>query len=152
MNLRFGVPETGLLAHRTVPAPLAPAELIPGHRRDVDALLAWGRRPSALRVERLGRRWQRGLASKMVCCGRSKGAGIRRHCWWTTWGFTSIPSPWMEQRIAETLTPEQTARAQAIQRMWCEQRLSKLNPPKDCRRRRGRSCWWWTNCRGPSWG
>ena len=58
MNLRFGVPETGLLAHSTVPALLAPAELIPGHRRDVDALLAWGRRPSALRVERLGRRWQ----------------------------------------------------------------------------------------------
>jgi len=56
MNQRFGVPETGLLAHSTVSALLAPAELLPGRRRDVDALLAWGRRPSARRVERLGQR------------------------------------------------------------------------------------------------
>ena len=71
MNLRFGVPETGLLAHRTVPALLAPAELIPGHRRDVDALLAWGRRPSARRVERLGRRWQ--LPVWQVACSHCVG-------------------------------------------------------------------------------
>ena len=58
MNQRFGVPERGFLAHSTVSALLSPAELLPGRRRDVDALLAWGRRPSALRVEQLGRRWQ----------------------------------------------------------------------------------------------
>ena len=58
MNQRFGVPETGLLAHRTVPALLAPAQLLAGRHRDVDALLAWGRRPSARRVEKLAERWQ----------------------------------------------------------------------------------------------
>ena len=57
MIQRFGVPETGLLAHQTIPALLAPAVLLPGKRRDVEALLAWGRRPSAQRVERLGQHW-----------------------------------------------------------------------------------------------
>ena len=54
---RLGVPERGLLVHRTIPQLLAPATLVPGRQRDVDALLAWGRRPSARRVERLGQRW-----------------------------------------------------------------------------------------------
>ena len=54
---RLGVPETGMLAHRTLPALMAPAQLLPGLSRDVDALLAWGRRPSALGVEHLARRW-----------------------------------------------------------------------------------------------
>ena len=54
---RLGVPERGLLVHRTIPQLLAPATLVPGRQRDVDALLAWGRRPSARRVERLGQHW-----------------------------------------------------------------------------------------------
>ena len=33
------------------------SSIVPGRRRDVDALLAWGRRPSARRVERLGQHW-----------------------------------------------------------------------------------------------
>ena len=136
MNLRFGVPETGLLAHRTVPALLAPAELIPGHRRDVDALLAWGRRPSALRVERLGRRWQLPVWHLEDGLLRSLAKG-RRHPPLALLvddlgvHFDATQPCRMEQRIAETLTPEQTARAQAIQRMWCEQRLSKLNPAQE---------------------
>ena len=36
---------------------MAPDRLVPGRHRDVDVLLAWGRRPSALRVERLARQW-----------------------------------------------------------------------------------------------
>jgi capsular polysaccharide export protein len=46
-----------MLVHQTLPRLLAPAQLVPGRRRDVDALLAWGRRPSARRVERLGQHW-----------------------------------------------------------------------------------------------
>ena len=55
--LRLGVPARGMLAHRTLAQLLAPDRLVPGRRRDVDVLLAWGRRPSALRVERLARQW-----------------------------------------------------------------------------------------------
>ena len=55
--MRLGVPERGLLVHRTIPDLLAPASLVQGRRQDVDALLAWGRRPSARRVERLAQRW-----------------------------------------------------------------------------------------------
>jgi len=46
-----------MLAHRTLAQLLAPDRLVPGRHRDVDVLLAWGRRPSALRVERLAQRW-----------------------------------------------------------------------------------------------
>ena len=46
-----------MLAHRTLAQLLAPDRLVLGRRRDVDVLLAWGRRPSALRVERLAQRW-----------------------------------------------------------------------------------------------
>ena len=53
---RLGIPETGMLAYRTLPALMAPSQLLPGRIRDVDALLAWGRRPSARRVERLAQR------------------------------------------------------------------------------------------------
>ena len=71
MIQRFGVPETGLLAHRTVPSLLAPAKLISGRRRDVDALLAWGAVPvlggwSALGCPGICRS---GI-SRMVCCAR----------------------------------------------------------------------------------
>ena len=55
--LRLGVPARGMLVHRTLPQLLAPHCLLPGRRRDVDAVLAWGRRPSALWVERLAHRW-----------------------------------------------------------------------------------------------
>ena len=44
---RLGVPETGMLAHRTLPALMAPAQLLPGRSRDVDATAGLGRRPSA---------------------------------------------------------------------------------------------------------
>ena len=40
-----------MLTHLTLAQLLAPDRLVPGRRRDVDVLLAWGRRPSALRVE-----------------------------------------------------------------------------------------------------
>ena len=46
-----------MLAHRTLPQLLAPNRLVPGRRPAVDVLLAWGRRPSPLWVERLARMW-----------------------------------------------------------------------------------------------
>ena len=133
MIQRFGVPETGLLAHRTVPALLAPAELMPGRRRDVEALLAWGRRPSALRVERLAQRWRLPVWHLEDGLLRSLAKGrehpplalllddIGVH-------FDATRPSRLEQRIAAPLPPEQRLRARQIQQLWCELRLSKLNP------------------------
>jgi len=136
MIQRFGVPETGLLAHRTVPALLAPAHLLPGRRRDVEALLAWGRRPSAQRVERLGRRWQLPVWHLEDGLLRSLAKG-RQHPPLALLvddlgvHFDASQPSRMEQRIQQPLTPAQHNRARALQTQWCDQRLSKLNPARD---------------------
>ena len=75
---------------------MAPDHLVPGRRRDVDALLAWGRRPSALRVERLARRWDLPVWHlEDVFCVPWPRAGIihRWLCWWMSLGFTSMQQP-----------------------------------------------------------
>ena len=133
---RLGVPETGMLAHRTLPALMAPSQLLPGRSRDVDALLAWGRRPSARHVERLAQR--RGLPVWHLEDGllRSLAKG-RRHpplCLLVDElgvHFDATAPSRLEQRIGEPLSAEQLARARAVQRLWCAQRLSKLNPPRE---------------------
>ena len=136
MIQRFGVPETGLLAHQTVPALLAPAALLPGRRRDVEALLAWGRRPSARRVERLGRRWQLPVWHLEDGLLRSLAKG-RQHPPLALLvddlgvHFDASQPSRMEQRIQQPLTPAQHNRARALQTQWCDQRLSKLNPARD---------------------
>ena len=136
MNDRLGVPETGMLAHRTLPALMAPAQLLPGRSRDVDALLAWGRRPSARRVERLAQR--RGLPVWHLEDGllRSLAKG-RRHpplCLLVDdlgVHFDATAPSRLEQRIAASLSAEQRDRARVVQLLWCTQRLSKLNPPRE---------------------
>ena len=136
MIQRFGVPDTGLLAHRTVPALLAPAQLLPGRRRDVEALLAWGRRPSAQRVERLGRRWQLPVWHLEDGLLRSLAKG-RQHPPLALLvddlgvHFDASQPSRIEQRIQQPLTPAQHNRARALQTQWCEQRLSKLNPARE---------------------
>ena len=136
MNQRFGVPERGLLAHRTVSALLSPAELLPGRRRDVDALLAWGRRPSALRVEQLGQRWKLPVLHLEDGLLRSlaKGRGhpplalmvddLGVH-------FDATQPCRLEQRVAEPIGSEQARRARLLQGLWCDLRLSKVNPAKE---------------------
>ena len=56
LMLWLGVPAGGCCPP-TLPELMAPDRLVPGRQRDVNVLLAWGRRPSALRVERLARQW-----------------------------------------------------------------------------------------------
>ena len=137
---RLGVPMTGMLTHRSLPALLAPAALVVGQgacrRERPDALLAWGRRPSAARVERLGQQW--GLPVWHLEDGflRSIGKGpdqpplcllvddIGVHL------DAAAPSR-LEIRIGGLLDQAQAQRAEAVRTLWCEQRLSKLNPPRD---------------------
>ena len=136
MNQRLGVPETGLLTHSTVPALLAPADLVPGRSRHVDALLAWGRRPSARRVERLGLDWQLPVWHLEDGLLRSLAKGpehpplallvddVGVH-------FDATQASRLEQRIMQPLQPEQQLRAHHLQQLWCDLRLSKLNPPRE---------------------
>ena len=125
-----------MLAHQTLPDLLAPARLVPGRHRDVDALLAWGRRPSARRVETLGRWW--GLPVWHLEDGflRSVDKGpdhpplallvddLGVH-------FDATAPSRLEQLIAEPLTPLQIERGRQVQALWCDQRLSKLNPHRE---------------------
>ena len=133
---RLGVPARGMLVHQTLPRLLAPAQLVPGRRRDVDALLAWGRRPSARRVERLGQHW--GLPVWHIEDGflRSLGKGrgdpplslliddLGVH-------FDATAPSRLEHLITLPLSLDQRVRAQQVQALWCEQRLSKVNPVQD---------------------
>ena len=133
---RLGVPARGMLVHQTLPRLLAPAQLVPGRRRDVDALLAWGRRPSARRVERLGQHW--GLPVWHIEDGflRSLGKGrgdpplalliddLGVH-------FDATAPSRLEHLITMPLSLDQHVRAQQVQALWCEQRLSKVNPVQE---------------------
>ncbi len=137
---RLGIPETGMLAHRTLAALLAPAELVVGrracHKQPPDALLAWGRRPSARRVEALGCRWripvwhlEDGLLRSLKkgrdhppLCLLIDDLGVHFDC--------TAPSR-IEQRIGTALTPDQANRARMVRTLWRRERLSKLNPVRE---------------------
>ena len=134
--LRLGVPARGMLVHRTLPQLLAPHQLVPGRCRDVDALLAWGRRPSAIAVERLGRQW--GLPVWHLEDGflRSIAKG-RNHpplCLLVDERgvhFDATAPSQLEQLIGAPISAAQAERAQRLQQLWCEERLSKVNPPRE---------------------
>ena len=137
---RLGVPITGMLSHRSLPSLLAPAALVVGQRacwrERPDALLAWGRRPSAARVQRLGQRWNVPVWHLEDGFLRSIGKGpdqpplcllvddIGVHL------DAGAPSR-LETRIGALLSPAQTRRAVTVRALWREQRLSKLNPPQE---------------------
>ena len=132
--LRLGVPARGMLAHRTLPQLLAPNRLVPGCRRDVDVLLAWGRRPSALWVERLARKWdlpvwhlEDGLLRSVAKGKAHPPLGLMVDELGVHFDATA-PSQ-MEQLIAGPITSAEADRARALQNLWREQRLSKVNPP-----------------------
>ncbi|AII48503.1 sugar transporter [Synechococcus sp. KORDI-52] len=134
--LRLGVPARGMLAHRTLAQLLAPDRLVPGRRRDVNVLLAWGRRPSALRVERLARQWdlpvwhlEDGLLRSVAKGRNHPPLGLLVDELGVHFDAT-VPSR-MEQLIATPITMAEANRARALQRLWCEQRLSKVNPPAE---------------------
>ena len=123
-----------MLAHRTLPQLLAPNRLVPGRRRDVDVLLAWGRRPSALWVERLARKWnlpvwhlEDGLLRSVAKGKAHPPLGLMVDELGVHFDATA-PSR-MEQLIAGPITSAEADRARALQSLWREQRLSKVNPP-----------------------
>ena len=123
-----------MLAHRTLSQLLAPNRLVPGCRRDVDVLLAWGRRPSALWVERLARKWnlpvwhlEDGLLRSVAKGKAHPPLGLMVDELGVHFDATA-PSR-MEQLIAGPITSAEADRARALKSLWREQRLSKVNPP-----------------------
>ncbi|WP_160105083.1 capsular polysaccharide biosynthesis protein [Pseudomonas izuensis] len=119
----------------TLCALLPEYRLLRGTVRDIaqaDEVLAWGRKPSALRAQAVAR--EAGLPLLTVEDGflRSVGLGVEDP------PLSLIVDPLgiyydatapsrLEQLIAEPLTDAQMLRARALQASWCEERVSKYN-------------------------
>ncbi|MGL6134595.1 MAG: capsular polysaccharide biosynthesis protein, partial [Prochlorococcaceae cyanobacterium] len=137
---RLGLPAAGMLRHRTLAALLADHRLVTGAARcagaELEALLAWGRKPSARLAERLARR-------RRLALWRCEDAFLRS----LDLGPDSAPLGLvlddagiyydaerpcrLERLIAAPHTQAQLQRAEAIRRLWCEQRVSKYNGSRE---------------------
>ena len=132
----LGVPSAAMARLPTLVPLLQPALLVKGARacrhQRLDALLAWGNKPSAAVAERLAA--QRGLPLWRCEDGflRSLGLGpdtpplsllvddLGVH-------YDAGGPSRLEQLIQEPLQPDQQRRARALRALWCEQRVSKYN-------------------------
>jgi capsular polysaccharide export protein len=134
--VRLGLPAVGMLQHSTLPALLAPHTLVSGRvrcrREPLDALLAWGRKPSARLAERLAARRSLPLWRCEDALVRSLGLGPDSPPLGLllddlgVYYDASQPCR-LEQRIARAHSSEEQSRAQALQQLWCAQRVSKYN-------------------------
>lgn len=132
----LGVPAAGMARIATLPALLAPAQLVRGARacgrEPLTALLAWGRKPSGRTAEALAQR--RGLPLWRCEDGflRSLGSGADGPPLSLVvddlgiYYDASAPSR-LERLIATPLEAAERARASALQGLWCRERVSKYN-------------------------
>ncbi len=137
---RLGLPAAGMLRHSTLPALLADVQLVTGAPRcscePLDAVLAWGHKPSARSAERLAQRrglpvWRcedaflrsLGLGADSAPLGLVLDDGGMYYA-------AAAPSR-LERLIAGPHTTEELARAEAIRSLWCEQRVSKYNGARE---------------------
>ena len=119
---------------------LAPASLALGaeacRRAPLAAVLAWGRKPSARFAERLAQEWALPLWRCEDGFLRSLGLGPEAPPWSLLVDDLGIyydahaPSR-LEQLIGRPLSAAQQQRAQALRRLWCEQRVSKYNGARE---------------------
>ena len=125
-----------MLQHATLPALLAPHTLVCGRsrcrREPLDALLAWGRKPSARAAERLAAkrglplwRCEDALVRSLGLGPDSPPLGLLLDDLGVYYDATR-PSR-MEQRIARRHSPAERERAQSLKQLWLEQRVSKYN-------------------------
>ncbi len=125
-----------MLRHATLPALLGGCTLVRGSRRcrsaPLDAVLAWGRKPSAQSAERLSAARQLPLWRCEDALLRSLGLGPDSPPLGLmvddlgVYYDASGPSR-VEQLIARAHTAEERERAKAVQALWCAQRVSKYN-------------------------
>ena len=134
----LGVPHRGLMRHRTLrallDAALCSAPLLVGRscvRSELAAVLVWGRKPSARRGELLSARRGLPLWRCEDAFLRSLRPGIDpplglvlddQGIYYDTTGPSRL-----ESLISRRHSPEEGERALALQRLWCEQRVSKYN-------------------------
>ena len=138
--VRLGLPAVGMLQHTTLPALLSPHTLVCGHSRcshePLDALLAWGRKPSARAAERLAARRGLPLWRCEDALVRSLGLGPDSPPLGLllddlgVYYDASQPSR-LEQRITRAHSASERARAQRLQELWQEQRVSKYNGARE---------------------
>ena len=129
-----------MFRHATLKALLSPFSLVRGSgrcgREQLDALLAWGRKPSARAAERLA--VARDLPIWRCEDAFVRSLGLGADC--PPLGLVlddlgiyydvSEPSR-LEQLIARNHSPDELARAMNLQRLWREQRVSKYNQSAD---------------------
>jgi capsular polysaccharide export protein len=132
----LGVPTAGVARIATLAPLLRPARLRLGSRacrgEHLDAVLGWGNKPSAARAARLAAR--RGVPLWRCEDGflRSLGLGVDGPPLSLVLDDLGIyydasrPSR-LETLIAAGLEPAERERAEALRRLWCQERLSKYN-------------------------
>ena len=134
--VRLGLPAVGMLQHATLPALLASYTLVCGHsrcrREPLDALLAWGRKPSARSAEWLAAqralplwRCEDALVRSLDLGPDSPPLGLLLDDLGVYYDVTQ-PSR-LEQCIARPHTAAELERAYRLQQLWREQRVSKYN-------------------------
>ena len=136
----LGVPSPGMARIATLEQLLAPAQLHRSHKacreQALDALLAWGNKPSAQGAERLAE--QRNLPLWRCEDGflRSLGLGADGPPLSLVVDDLGIyydatrPSR-LEALIAAPLGANARQRAQHLQQLWCQERLSKYNGARE---------------------
>ena len=138
--MRLGVPATGMMRHATLPALLSDHQLVGGRRRcrrePLDALLAWGRKPSAQTAERLAAQLDLPLWRCEDAFLRSLGLGPDSPPLGVVLDDRGIyydataPSR-LEALIARPHSAAELQRAAALQGLWRSQRVSKYNGARE---------------------
>ena len=135
-GLLVGIPGAGMGRISTLAPLLAPATLVRGagpcRRANLDAVLAWGRKPSSRSAEAIA-------AARNLPLWRCEDGFLRSIGLGPDGPPLSLvvddlgiyydadrPSR-LEQLIPRTLSPEQLTRAQALRQLWRRERVSKYN-------------------------
>ncbi|MFG6449714.1 capsular polysaccharide biosynthesis protein [Roseateles sp. BYS180W] len=133
----FALTSRGLQTLSTLPALLDHRPLLAGWRaRQAQAVLAWGRKPTAARAERLAQRHGLPLWRAEDAFVRSIGLGHACPPWGIVLDDLGIyydahtPSR-LELLIQEPLQAEQLSRAQALLQLWRSSGVSKYNGARD---------------------
>jgi len=139
--MRFGVPNPAMARLPGLTELLSPHRLVLGRRacrrdQQLEALLVWGRKPSAAWAEAEARR--RGLPLWRCEDGflRSLGLGPEEPPLALVLDDTGIyydataPSG-LDRLVAAAITPEERRRARGLRQAWCDARLSKYNGARD---------------------